>query len=54
MTSLTKNPHPQAKNFFRVQTARLAKAFELLTESEALIEPEKFPHKATCNPVVLV
>jgi len=28
MMSLTKNPHPQTKNFFRVKTRRLAASFE--------------------------
>jgi len=27
MTSLTNNPHPQAKNLFWVQTTRLSKSF---------------------------
>jgi len=30
MTSLTNNPHPQAKVFFRVQSTRLADPFEPL------------------------
>jgi len=30
MTSVTKNPHPQPKNFFQVQSTRLADAFELM------------------------
>ena len=33
MTSVTKNPHPQAKIFFRVQSTRLADPFELLNSS---------------------
>jgi len=47
--SLTENPHPQPKNFFQVQTARLAASFELLTGSVALTGREKFPRKATCD-----
>jgi len=35
MTSLTKNPHRQAKIFFRVQSTRLADPFELLNSSQA-------------------
>jgi len=34
-----------------VQTTRLAASFELLTGSVALTGPEKFPRKATCDPV---
>jgi len=30
MTSVTKNPHPQPKIFFRVQSTRLADLFEPL------------------------
>jgi len=37
-----------------VQTTRLVKSFELVTGSVALTEMEKFTHKATCDPVVLV
>jgi len=48
MTSLTKNLPLQAKNFFRVQTKRLAASFETLTGLVALTGPEKFPRKATC------
>ena len=44
--------NPQPKKFFQVQTTRLAKFFELLTRSVALTGPEKFLHKATCNPAV--
>jgi len=33
MTSLTKNPHPQTKKFFRVQSTRLANPFEPLNSS---------------------
>jgi len=35
MTSLTKNPHPPGKNFFRVQSTRLADPFEPLNGSLA-------------------
>jgi len=35
MTSVTKNPHPQPKNFFRVQSTRLANPFEPLNSSLA-------------------
>jgi len=48
VTSLTKNLHPQAKNFFRVQTRRLATSFGTFTGSVALTRQEKFPCKATC------
>jgi len=48
MTSLTKNLHPQAKNFFRVHTRRLATPFESFTGSIEHTGPEKFPRKATC------
>jgi len=48
MTSLTKNPHPPTKNFFRVQATRLAAYFETLTESVELTGPEKYQRKATC------
>jgi len=33
--SLTKKPHPQAKNFFQVQSTRLADPFEPLNSSLA-------------------
>ena len=33
MTSVTKNPHPNQKFFFRVQSTRLADPFELLNSS---------------------
>jgi len=33
MTSLTKNPQPPTKNFFRVQTRRLADLFEQLSST---------------------
>ena len=48
MTSLTKNPHPQPKSFFRVQATRLAASFELLTGLVALTRLEKFLWKAMC------
>jgi len=35
MTSVTKNPHPQPKSFFRVQSTRLADLFEPLNSSLA-------------------
>jgi len=35
MMSLTKNPHPQPQNFFRVQSRRLADPFEPLNSSLA-------------------
>jgi len=35
MTSLTKNPHPAGKNFFRVQSTRLTDPFEPLNSSLA-------------------
>jgi len=33
MTSVTKNPHPLTKNFFQVQSTRLADPFEPLNSS---------------------
>jgi len=49
MTSLTKYPHPaNQKNFFQVQTRRLAASFDTATRSIALTKREKFPCKATC------
>jgi len=53
MTSLTKILHPQAKNFFQVQTRRLALSFEPFTGSVVLTGQEKFPRIAACDPVVL-
>jgi len=35
MTSLTKNPQPPTKNFFRVQARRLANSFQGLNSSLA-------------------
>ena len=52
MVSLTKNPHPNQKKIFRVQTTRLAESFKLLIGSVALTRLEKFPRKATCDPAV--
>jgi len=46
--SLTKNPHPQPKKFFWVQTRRLATSFDASTTSIALTEQEKFLCKTTC------
>jgi len=40
MTSLTKTRIPQAKNFFRVQTKRLATSFETFTRSVEHTRPE--------------
>jgi len=37
MTSLTKNPHPQGKIFYQVQSTRLADPFEPLNSSLAQI-----------------
>ena len=37
MMSVTKNPHSQPKNFFRVQSTRLADLFEPLNSSLAQI-----------------
>jgi len=35
MMSLTKNPHSHPRNFFRVQSKRLADPFEPLNSSQA-------------------
>ena len=48
MTSLTKNLHPQAKIFFRVQTRRLAAFFDASTRSVTRTGADKFLCKATC------
>jgi len=40
MTSLTENPHPPGKNFFRVQSTRLADPFEPLNSSLAQMAEE--------------
>jgi len=46
--------NPQPKNFFRVQTRRLAWSFEPLNSSlPLLVAPELHACKATCDPVVL-
>jgi len=37
-----------------VHTRRLATSFELFTGSVAFTQPEKFLHKATCNPAVFL
>jgi len=52
MMSFVKYPHPQAKNFFQVQTRRLAVSFEPLNSSIPLSAPELYARKATCDPVV--
>jgi len=41
MTSLTKKCNPQPKNFFRVQTRRLANPFERLNSSLAQLAEEQ-------------
>jgi len=43
-----KNHIPQAKNFFPVQTRRLAASFETFNGSVEHIGPDKFPRKTTC------
>jgi len=43
---------PQPKNFFRVQTTRLAASFDTSTRSVTLTGPEIFPRKAMCDPAV--
>jgi len=49
--SITKKIHiPQPKNFFWVQTRRLAKSFEPLNRSLPLLAPELCSRKAMCNP----
>jgi len=50
MTSLTKNPQPPTKNFFWVQTRRLAESFEPLNRSLAFSAPDLRSCKATCDP----
>jgi len=42
MTSLTKNPQPQPKNFFQVLTRRLADPFEPLNSSLAQSPEERW------------
>jgi len=49
MTSLTKNPNPPSKNFFQVQTRRLAESFESLNSSLPLSVPELGARKAMCD-----
>jgi len=51
--SLTKNPQPPTKNFFQVQTRRLAVSFEPLNSPPLFSAPELCSCKATCDPVVL-
>jgi len=45
----TKIPQHQPKNFFRVQSRRLAVSFEPLNSSLPLSAPELCSRKATCN-----
>jgi len=40
MKSVTKNLHPQPKNFFRVQSTRLADRFEVFNSSLAQLAEE--------------
>jgi len=47
MTSLTKQPEP--KNFFSLQTQRLAESFVGLNSSLAHSAPELSPCKDTCE-----
>jgi len=54
MTSLTTNPHPQQKYFFRVQTRRLATSFDTSTRYLTCTGAEIFLRKATCNPAVFL
>jgi len=49
MTSVTKNPHPQPKIFFRVQSTRLADPFEPLNSSLVQSAEELGCCKATEN-----
>jgi len=53
MTSLTKNPHPPTKIYFRVRTRWLAESFDLLNSTLPRLAPELRARKATCDPVVL-
>jgi len=48
MMLLTRNPQPQPKNFFRVQTGRLVTSFDASTRSVTRTGVEIFPRKATC------
>ena len=43
---------PNQKNFFHVQTTRLAASFDTSTRSKTRTRAEIFPHKATCDPAV--
>jgi len=49
-----KNPHPQAKNFFRVQTTRLAASFDTSTRCVTCTGAEIFLRKTTCDPAVFL
>jgi len=49
LTSLTKNPQPPTKNFFRVQNRRLADPFESLNSSLAQSTEDYGVGKATEN-----
>ena len=49
MTSVTKNPQPPTKKFFRVQSRRLADPFEPLNSSLAQSADELGVGKATKN-----
>jgi len=48
MTSLKKSGTPNQKNFFRVQTRRLAVSLHTSTRFVTLTGAEKFPRKAMC------
>jgi len=45
---------PKPKNFFSMQTTRLAESFEHFNSSIALTTPELGSHKATCKQAVFV
>jgi len=45
---------PNQKNFFRVQTTRLAASFDTSTRSVTRTRAEIFPCKATCDPAVFL
>ena len=49
-----KNPDPQPKNIFQVQTTRLAESFDTSTRSVTLTGAEIFPRKATHDPAVFL
>jgi len=54
MTSLTKkSAFPKQKIFFKCRLEDLSHLLRFFTRSVALTRPEKFPRKATGNPVVL-